>query len=141
MEKIKELYKKHKEIINYIIVGLLTTVVSIGTYFIVTSTFLNPENPFQLQVANVISWVFAVIFAYFANRKFVFESKEKNVVKEASKFAISRVGTLLMDMLIMFVGVNLLKINDKIMKLVVQVVVTIANYIIGKFLVFKKKEK
>lgn len=140
MEKIKKIYKEHKEIINYLIVGVLTTVVSLGTYFIVTSLFLNPDKPLELQIANIISWVFAVIFAYFANRIFVFESKDKNMIKEASKFALSRVGTLLMDMLIMFVGVNLLHINDKIMKLIVQVVVTILNYILGKFLVFTKKK-
>ena len=140
MEKIKKIYKEHKEIINYLIVGVLTTVVSLGIYYLLTFTILNPDNPFQLQVANVISWIGAVIFAYFTNRKFVFESKEKNILKEASKFAISRVGTLLMDMLIMFVTVNLMHIPHWIAKLIVQVVVTILNYIFGKFLVFNKKK-
>ncbi len=140
MEKLKKIYKEHKEIINYLIVGVLTTVVSLGIYYLLTFTILNPENPFELQVANVISWIGAVIFAYFTNRKFVFESKEKNMLKEASKFAISRVGTLLMDMLIMFVTVNLMNIPHWIAKLIVQVVVTILNYIFGKFLVFNKKK-
>ena len=140
MEKLKKIYKEHKEIINYLIVGVLTTIVSLGIYYLLTFTILNPNNEIQLQVANVISWIGAVIFAYFTNRKFVFESKEKNMLKEASKFAISRVGTLLMDMLIMFVTVNLMNIQHWIAKLIVQVVVTILNYIFGKFLVFNKKK-
>ena len=140
MEKLKKIYKEHKEIINYLIVGVLTTIVSLGIYYLLTFTILNPNNAIQLQVANVISWIGAVIFAYFTNRKFVFESKEKNMLKDASKFAISRVGTLLMDMLIMFVTVNLMNIQHWIAKLIVQVVVTILNYIFGKFLVFNKKK-
>jgi len=137
-DKIKELYIMNKEIINYLIVGGLTTVVSLGTYYGCVLTFLNPDNPVQLQAANIISWIAAVAFAYFANRIFVFESKNKNILQEAGKFAGSRVATLLMDMAIMFVGVTLLGFSDKIMKLVVQVVVTVANYIFSKLLVFKK---
>ena len=140
MEKIKELYLKYKEIINYLIVGGLTTVVSLATYYACVFTFLDPENPIQLQAANIISWICAVTFAYFTNRRFVFESKNKNMLKEAIAFFAARVGTLLMDMGIMFVFVTCLHFNDKIMKLVVQVVVTIANYIFSKFLVFKKEK-
>ena len=140
MKKIKELYLKYKEIINYLIVGGLTTVVSLATYYACVLTFLDPENPVQLQIANIISWICVVTFAYFTNRRFVFESKSKNILKEASAFFLARVGTLLMDMGIMFVFVTCLHFNDKIMKLVVQVVVTIANYVFSKFLVFKKEK-
>ena len=135
---ISRLYKKYKEIINYLIVGGLTTVVSLGTYYACVLTFLDPDDAFQLQVANIISWIAAVTFAYFTNRRFVFESKNQNMLKEATAFFAARIGTLLMDMGIMFVFVTLLGFNDKIMKLVVQVVVTVANYIFSKFLVFKK---
>jgi GtrA-like protein. len=70
----------------------------------------------------------------------VFESKVKGKEQatEVVKFYLARVGTLLMDMGIMFVGVTLLKGNDKIVKLIVQVVVTVANYIFSKLLVFRK---
>lgn len=138
MEKLKELYFKYKEIINYLIVGILTTLVSLGVYYISVFTFLNPENSIQLQIANILSWIAGVTFAYFTNRKFVFESKEKNKLKEASKFVSSRVITLFMDMLIMLVGVTLLHGNDKIMKLLSQVVITISNYIFSKIFVFKE---
>lgn len=134
-----EMYKKYKEIVNYLIVGVLTTVVSLGVYYACVLTFLNPENAIQLQVANIISWVAAVTFAYFTNRKFVFESKNPDMLKEASAFVGARVATLLMDMLCMFVMVTCMGLSDKIAKLVVQVIVTVANYIFSKIFVFQKK--
>lgn len=140
MNKIKELYKKYEEIINYLIVGVLTTIVSLATYFICTETFLDPTKKIELQIANIISWVFAVAFAYFTNRKFVFKSKNKNMLKEASSFVGSRILSLLMDMFTMFIIVSVLHLNDKIGKLVSQVIVTIANYILSKLFVFKKKD-
>lgn len=139
MEKIKEMYLKYKEIINYLIFGVLTTVVSLAVYYICVYTFLNPENVVQLQIANIISWVAGVAFAYVTNRKFVFESKEENKLKEAGKFVTSRITTLLMDMAIMFIGVTLCKFNDKIIKLISQVVVIVMNYLLSKIIVFKKK--
>lgn len=135
---VKSIYYKYKEIINYLIVGVLTTVVSLGVYYICTVTFLNPKNAFQLQVANIISWICAVIFAYFTNRKYVFESKNPHILKEASAFFLARVGTLLMDMGVMFIGVTAIGGNDKIVKLISQVVVTIGNYVFSKLFVFKK---
>lgn len=140
MEKIKELYKKYEEIINYLIVGVLTTVVSLATYFICTETFLDPNKKIELQIANIISWVFAVAFAYFTNRKYVFKSKNRNMLKEASSFVGSRILSLFMDMFTMFIIVSVLHLNDKIGKLVSQVIVTIANYILSKLFVFKKKD-
>ena len=142
MQKIKELYKKYEEIINYLIVGVLTTVVSLATYYGCVLTFLNPNNAIQLQIANIISWICAVAFAYITNRKFVFKSKSKDYFKEITAFVGSRVATLLMDMGIMFLIVTVCHGNDKIAKLVSQVVVTIGNYVFSKLFVFKnKKEK
>ena len=141
MKEIKELLKKYKEIINYLIFGVLTTVVSLLVYYISVYTFLNPENAFQLQIANVISWIAGVTFAYFTNRKFVFESQEKHKLKEASKFVGARVVTLIMDMIIMYLGVTVLIFNDKIVKLFSQVVIIISNYIFSKLFVFRKRGK
>lgn len=138
MEKIKDLYLKYKEIINYLFFGVLTTIVSLSTYYIAVKTFLNPEIPLQLQTANVLSWIAGVTFAYITNRKYVFESKENNKLKEASKFASSRFTTLLLDMLIMWLGVTMLHFNDKIIKLISQVLVVVGNYILSKLFVFKK---
>ena len=138
MKKIIELYKKYQEIINYLIVGVLTTVVSLVTYYICVLTVFDPKDALELQLANIISWICAVLFAYITNKIFVFKSKNKNIIKEISSFFGARVLTLLLDMLIMFIMVTTLGINDKISKLVVQVVVTILNYVFSKIFVFKK---
>ncbi|MGI6033894.1 MAG: GtrA family protein, partial [Coriobacteriales bacterium] len=65
-------------------------------------------------------------------------SKNPNILKEASSFFVARIGTLLMDMGIMFVCVTLIGMNDKISKIISQVVVIISNYIFSKLFVFKK---
>ena len=134
----KQLWNKYMELIRYLIVGVLTTVVSLGTYYICVETFLNPEAAIELQIANVISWVAAVTFAYVANRIYVFESKNQNILSEIAMFFTARVGSLLLDMGIMFVLVTIMGVNDKIAKLAVQVVVTVANYILSKLFVFRK---
>ena len=126
------------EIFRYIVVGGVTTAVSLGLYWICVVFFLNPDYPVQLQIANVISWVGAVTFAFFANRIVVFNTKSSHIIREAASFYFCRVGTLLMDMALMFFGVTLLHFNDKLVKIFIQIVVTIANYIISKFFIFKR---
>lgn len=139
MKQSKELFEKYKDIVNYLIVGGLTTLVSLGTYYGCVLTFLDPLKSVQLQLANIISWVVAVAFAYFTNRKFVFRSKKHNKLKEAVAFYSSRVVTLLIDMVCMFLMVTIMGISDKIAKLLVQVIVTVGNYILSKFIVFREK--
>ena len=129
---------KNKEIILYLIFGFLTTLISITTYLILTNTFLNPNNPILLQIANIISWIVSVTFAYITNRKYVFESKNSKQ-KEIPKFFIARILSLLLDLIIMGIGVSLLKYNDKIIKIISQIVVIIFNYVISKIIVFKKR--
>ncbi len=132
-----DFYRKHKEIINYLIVGGLTTVVSLAVYYGSVLTFLNPRDALQLQAANILSWICAVAFAYVTNRIFVFESKSQAVAREACAFFASRLGTLFMDMAVMFLTVTCLGMSDKIAKLIVQVLVTVANYVLSKFFVFR----
>ena len=138
-EQCKQFYIKHKEIINYLIVGGLTTLVSLITYYACVLTFLDPNQPVQLQIANIISWIFAVLFAYFTNRKYVFESKNSNILGEAAAFFGARISTLLMDMGFMALLVSVLHMNDKIAKILVQFLIVVANYLFSKFLVFRKK--
>ena len=140
MRKIKNLYIKYEEIINYLIVGVLTTIVSLGTYFLFVNTFLSDKSDISIQIANVLSWICAVTFAYFTNRIFVFKSKseEKEKIKEFIKFYTSRIVSLIMDMSLMFILYSLMHINDTISKIIVQIFVTIANYILAKLIVFKK---
>ena len=138
MQKVMSLFNKYKEVIMYLIFGILTTIVSLVSYYLLTSTLLNPNSAVQLQVANVISWILSVAFAYVTNRKYVFESKSCDYVKEITSFVGGRVVTLFMDMLIMFIFVTIFHLNDKLFKLVSQVVVIILNYVISKLFVFKK---
>ena len=81
INKIKEIYFKYEELWNYLVVGGLTTLVSLIAYFAVTRTFLDVNVPVQLQAANIIEWIAGVLFAYFTNRKFVFKSKNDNMFK------------------------------------------------------------
>ncbi len=135
---LRGLYQKYREVIMYLIFGVLTTVVALAIYYGLVYTIIDPQNGFLLQIANFISWFGALIFAYVTNRKFVFQSHETNKVKEALSFAGARLVTLFMDMAIMFIGVTLLHGNDKIIKLISQVVVIVANYIFSKIFVFKR---
>ena len=134
----KEIIKRNREIISYLIIGVLTTIVSLISYYLLTITILSPNNPLELTIANITSWIISVLFAYITNRKYVFQSKDKNILKEASKFTLSRVTTLIIDILLMFIFVSILHFNDKIIKLLVQIIIIILNYIFSKLLVFKK---
>ena len=138
---IKKIYLKYKEIVNYLIFGVLTTAVSLLTYYLLVFTILNPNNPLELQIANIISWITCVTFAYITNRIYVFNSKNKNIIKEIIKFYSSRLTTLFLDMTIMFIFVTKLELNDKIIKIIIQILIIILNYILSKVLVFKNKKK
>ena len=139
MNKIITLYKKYSEIINYLIFGFLTTIISLLVYYFLTFTFLDPNKFICLQIANIISWIAGVTFAYVTNRKYVFNSKNKNKVKEVSNFVLARIITLLMDMVIMALGVTIMHFNDKYIKILSQIIVIVSNYIFSKLFVFRKR--
>lgn len=141
MNNIINLYKKYQEIINYLIVGVLTTVVSIATYFLF-SLILDIENNILFIIANVLSWICAVVFAYITNKKFVFNtttSNKKEEIKVFSMFVSSRITTLLIELAFMFITVKVILINDKIAKIIAQFIVIVLNYVLSKLFVFKKK--
>ena len=141
MNNVINLYKKYQEIINYLIVGVLTTVVSIVTYFLF-SLILDIENNILFILANVLSWICAVIFAYITNKKFVFNtttSNKKEEIKVFSMFVSSRITTLLIELAFMFITVKVILINDKIAKVIAQFIVIVLNYVLSKLFIFKKK--
>lgn len=145
MKKIIELYKKYEEIINYLIIGVLTTVVNLAVKYALLFTVLNASDATQLQIAVVISWIVACIFAYITNRKIVFKSKSKKILKEFTAFVSARLFTLFLEMLIMFIFVTLLKLDSDlwvvIWSLVAQIVVIVVNYVLSKLVIFKKEKK
>lgn len=137
MTEIKNLFIKYKEQILYLFFGGCTTVVNI-VVFALCSDILHME----LLISNFMAWVLAVFFAYITNKIWVFESKTESInelAKEIGSFVFARVVTLLIDMLIMYVGVEVLFINKMIIKVLANIVVIVANYVFSKLFIFKKK--
>ena len=141
IEKIKALLIKHREIIVYLIVGGITTVISWAAKFIWNFVFYaGTAYPTVVQnfILSVVNWVAGVAFAYPMNRRFVFQSKNPDILKEAGGFVMSRVATLILDIVMMQVLV-LLGMNVYIATVIVAVLVIVGNYVFSKFLVFNKK--
>lgn len=142
-KKVLTYLNKYKEIINYLIFGALTTLVSLIIKYSLLFTVLDAKNAIQLQIAIIISWIGAVTFAYITNRKYVFNSKNNNIIKEIVSFFTSRITTLLLEMLIMWFFVTILKLDSNtwvlIITLITQILVIIGNYILSKIFVFRKK--
>lgn len=131
--KLFDLYKKYKEIINYLIFGGLTTLISIVTYALFAKVF-----HIDYLISNVLSWIIAVLFAYITNKIFVFESKSKKNIKEITSFFFFRVVSLIMEMVILYIFVDMLHIDDLVTKIIAQVIVIVSNYVFSKVFVFKK---
>lgn len=159
----KSLYREYKELCNYIIFGVLTTIVSFGTYYLFRWIFpgedsvpgflkwvFNLTTVFKTESTTVLpvflSWICAVTFAYVTNRIWVFESKAKgwHIVSEVGKFFGARVLTLLVDIIIMFLMVDLTGIKgiwwELFAKIIDNIVVLVLNYILSKLIVFRKKK-
>ena len=139
MKKIWALYKKFEEIVNYLIVGVLTTIVSWAAYAL-CKLVMDVDNAVMMQIAVIIRWVAGVVFGYFTNRRFVFKSKNPDMLKEAAGFASSRLVTLLLDMFVMWLLPTIFHVNDWIATFISAVLVTVMNYIFSKFIVFRKKK-
>ncbi len=139
MQKIKELIKKYEELIKYLIIGVLTTAIN----YVVFVIFVNAIK-IDMHASNIIAWIVSVIFAYFTNKLFVFESKSfeiKVMIKEIFAFGAARIFSLLLEEVILYVFVNLLSMNQLIIKLIANIIVIIVNYILSKFIIFKKPKK
>lgn len=136
----KTLIIKYQEAIKYILIGGITTLINLSIYLILTSTIFDVNNEWQLQTTNVIAWTIAVTFAYTANRTFVFQSKN-NIAKEMLQFYTARLITLGLEVAIMYIFVTKLKYNDKIIKVITQIILIISNYLFSKLVIFKKKER
>jgi len=138
------IYHKNEEMWNYLIVGGLTTVVSLASKWIMWATVLDPKNPTQLQISVIISWILAVLFAYVTNRMFVFRSKSKKILKEMSSFFGARLLTLGMEMGILWFFITFLKLDTplltKVWTIVTQVLILTLNYVFSKLFVFKKEK-
>lgn len=143
IEKVKALCIKYREILVYIIVGGMTTVVSWGCKFLWGAIFypgVTIPTVAQNTVLVIVENVAGILFAYFPNRKWVFQSKDPNIFREFTGFVGSRLGTWGLSYVLNLLLTNVLHIDYRITTIVVGVVVVIGNYIISKFLVFRKKK-
>ncbi len=149
MDKIKALISKYRELISYIFWGAMTTAVSFITYSLFTLLFTAfLETTAAVTIANALSWVCAVLFAFITNKLLVFNSKsfEKSVaLPEFLKFLSSRIATGVIEMaglpllVLLGLGGELLGIEGLLAKLIINVVVIVLNYVFSKLLIFKNK--
>lgn len=138
MKYIQELYGKYKEVLLYLIFGVLTTIINTITYYV-----LYDLAGMNNVMSNTIAWLLAVIFAFTTNKLFVFESKSRQLnflIRELLMFMGFRLFTGLLDLAIMFTTVDLFELHALLMKIISNIVVIILNYIASKLIVFKKTE-
>ena len=122
-----------REIFLYIFFGALTTLINIVSYSLLYYNFGITNT-----ASTIISWVLSVLFAYVTNRVWVFESDNKTKIKEAGEFFLARISTGVLDLLVMYVGVELFCLEGGMLKIISNVIVIILNYLFAKLFVFKK---
>ena len=135
----KKLYNQYKDIIPYGVFGVLTTVVNIVSYWLAA-------HPLGLSVmaSTVIAWFLSVLFAYVTNRKWVFHSEAEGfeaIVKEMVSFFGCRLATGFVDLACMFVFVDVLHLDDVVIKVIANVIVIVLNYVASKLVIFKHGDK
>ena len=132
-----QLFKKYQQPILYLFFGVCTTAVNIITYYISAHIV-----SLSVVLSTCLAWAISVIFAYITNKWWVFESKSlrlKAVVLEFLSFTGCRLFTGACDLLIMFIFVDCLAMNDLFVKIASNVLVVILNYIFSKLIIFKQK--
>lgn len=128
-------YKKNKEILLYLFFGGLSFIVSVATY-----ALFNVPMKMDALIANVLSWIITVMFAFLTNRVWVFASPTDNIkdfMKQMLSFYSGRIITLVIEETILLVFINMLGFGSLLVKIVAQVVVILLNYVISKLFIFK----
>lgn len=128
--------ERYRDFIAYAFFGVCTTIVNLAAYAVAA-------RPLGLKTipATVIAWILAVMFAYVTNRKWVFHSQAKGkaaIAKEAGSFFICRIVTGILDIVIMFICVDILCMNDLVIKAVSNIIVILTNYVASKLIIFRK---
>ena len=137
MSFISNLIKKHKSFIAYGVFGVLTTIVNIATY-----NYCYNCVGMSNTLSNILAWILAVTFAYLTNKVWVFGSKSWKwsvLRREVPAFISCRLVTGIMDIVIMYICVDILHWPAVIMKVLSNVLVIILNYVFSKLIIFKKK--
>lgn len=134
-EKIRGLIAARREQLAYLVVGVMTTVINYIIYVLLTEGV-----SLHYAASNVIAWAVAVAFSYFANGKWVYRSTGRRGWREAGEFVLSRLFSLGLETVLLLLLVDLLHADKLLAKLLVAVVVVVANYLTG-LLVFKRKKR
>lgn len=132
------IYDKYKEGILYLFFGALSTFMNIIVYALLANVF-----NINYMVSNIIAWVLSVIFAYLTNKIYVFESKtidKKELIKEITSFFIARLLSLVLDVIVMYIGISVLHFNDIFIKIFSNILVIVANYFMSKLFIFSNKK-
>lgn len=137
MDKIIQLVKKYWNIISYLFFGVVTTVINMVVYYLCYQLW-----GISSDLSTVIAWVLAVLTAFLTNKPFVFGSHDwspKVLLPEAGSFFGCRLGSGVVELVLMHITVEMLGLPGMLMKLLVNVIVVILNYVASKLLVFRKK--
>jgi putative flippase GtrA len=127
----------NKSTISYLVFGVLTTAVNIVVY-----TFLVTFFNMDYKLATTIAWILSVLFAFITNKLYVFNSKDLSIslmMKEFANFVFFRLMSLVIDIIIMVIIIDVLKGNDILAKFIANGVVIVMNYFTSKYVTFKKK--
>ena len=138
MERVLRLYKQHRSFVFYVFFGFCTTIINISTFCFCNLFFLFTTLP-----STAIAWVSANLFAYLTNRRWVFGSSAKNIINvivEMITFFICRLGTGLVDVVFMYLFVDVINMNGVFMKAFSNVIMIILNYVASKMVVFRKRK-
>lgn len=134
---VKKLFKylTSREMITYVIAGLLTTLLNFLVAFLMFNIMNIDEN-----ITNAVAWIAAVVFAYFINNKWVFiKGNDNREGVKFIKFVGGRVFTLVVEVGATYIFVTRLEQNFWFIKVIIAVVVTVLNFLISKLYVFRKK--
>lgn len=135
----KKLFEQYKDVIPYLFFGVCTTGVNVVTYWVMA----HPLN-MEVMPSTVVAWFLAVMFAYLTNRKWVFHSSASGnteVMKELVSFFGCRLATGVVDWACMYLFVDILALDDVLIKLAANVLVIVLNYIASKLLIFREKTR
>lgn len=144
LRPLQPFWQKHREVLVYLFVGGMTTLVSwIAKFLWNLAFYAGTDAPTALQntVLSAVENVAGIAFAYPTNRKWVFRSKNPHILAEAGSFVGSRLVTMLLGWLMNLLLVNVLGVSVYVSTVVAAILVIVGNYVISKLLVFKKKEE
>ena len=138
LKKLADWYREHREGMRYLVFGLLTTLLNLLIFTICVRIIKIP-----VLISTIISWIIAVLFAYVTNKLYVFDSKviqKKELAREIISFFNARIVTLVIETVFLWATVIKLGLNEIIMKIIVNIIVIVLNFVFSKIFIFKEEK-